>query len=263
MSESTSVIRVNVDNRNPGQFFGCCGLLELAARLWAGVEGWFAGNQFQISPAVGMLADLLQAVSKADLHQVDPDDNYSSAIAIGQPFDLMLDWWQDERSGGRQLKVWAGTMQSVRIARAMRGTLHQVELQNEDLFDKGMIVYDPDAPDKKVEPYYFDSRRGANAQALDIGFVPDALHMTTLAHPAVEFLCLVGLQRARPTPTDTPRVFDYFTWSMPLPACLLPAATAGQLEHVGAIRYRFENAFRTDQRKHKAFLPATSIRGDK
>jgi CRISPR-associated protein Csb3 len=262
MSESTPAIHVNVDCCNAGQFFACCGLLELADRLWGRAEGWFAGNQFRIAPAGGTLTDLLLAVSQAELHQADPENDTSSAILIGPPFDLLLDWWQDERSGGRQLKVWAGTMQSVRIARAMRGTLHRAELQSEQLFDQGMVVYDPDAPDKKVEPYYFDSRRGANAQALDIGFVPDALHMTTAAYPAVEFLCLVGLQRARPAPAGTPRVFTYFTWSIPLPAPLLPAATTGQLGHVGAVGYRFENAFRTNQKKHKAFLPATPIRGD-
>jgi CRISPR-associated protein Csb3 len=89
--------------------------------------------------------------------------------------------------------------------------------------------------------------------------MPDALKMTTVAYPAVEFLCLVGLQRARPALTGKARVFDYFTWSVPLPISLLPVATTGQLGHVGAVGYRFENSFRTDQRKHKAFLPATPI----
>jgi CRISPR-associated protein Csb3 len=31
-----------VDARNTGQFFACCGLLELAHRLWPGAEGWFS-----------------------------------------------------------------------------------------------------------------------------------------------------------------------------------------------------------------------------
>jgi len=41
MSETMSTITVNVDVTNPGQFFACCGLLELAHRLWPGAEGWF------------------------------------------------------------------------------------------------------------------------------------------------------------------------------------------------------------------------------
>lgn len=44
-------ITVAVDPTNPGQFFACCGLLELADRLWPGAEGWFAdsGREFQIA----------------------------------------------------------------------------------------------------------------------------------------------------------------------------------------------------------------------
>jgi len=32
---------VSVDVTNSGQFFACCGILELAHRLWPGAEGWF------------------------------------------------------------------------------------------------------------------------------------------------------------------------------------------------------------------------------
>ena len=41
-------IRVNVDPTNPGQFFACCGLLELADRLAPGTEGWFAKDRFEL-----------------------------------------------------------------------------------------------------------------------------------------------------------------------------------------------------------------------
>src|SRR5262249_15640683 len=32
---------VRVDVTNAGQFFACCGILELTHRLWPGAEGWF------------------------------------------------------------------------------------------------------------------------------------------------------------------------------------------------------------------------------
>jgi CRISPR-associated protein Csb3 len=41
MSGSTSTFCVRVDTKNPGHFFACCGLLEIAHRIWPGVEGWF------------------------------------------------------------------------------------------------------------------------------------------------------------------------------------------------------------------------------
>ena len=52
---------VNVDPTNPGQFFACCGLLELADRLWDGAEGWFAGGQFQVT-CEGTLSAVLDAL---------------------------------------------------------------------------------------------------------------------------------------------------------------------------------------------------------
>jgi len=112
---------------------------------------------------------------------------------------------------------------------------------------------------KKREPFYFDARRGANALSLDIGFAPDSLKLTSVAYPAVESMCLVGLQRCRPIPTNSQRVFDYFVWNTPLPTTVVPAAVAGYSEHGQG--FRFENAFRTDQRKHKAFNPATPLPG--
>ena len=42
MTTTESTIRIVVDPTNPGQYFACCGLLELADRLWpGGAEGWF------------------------------------------------------------------------------------------------------------------------------------------------------------------------------------------------------------------------------
>lgn len=260
---SESAIRVRVDATNPGQFFACCGLHELADRLWSGVEGWFNNDSFYLrlrepKPSVA-LADLLLGVANATVRQIDPDDDFSSPIEIPLPFELRLDWWTDDRSGGDRLKVWAGSMRSVRIARAMQSVLQRPELQNDGLFDYGTVVYDPMEQDKKVEPFYFDARRGSSAQAIDIGFSPDSFQMTTAAYPAVEFLCLAGLQRFRPMPTSMRRVFEYHTWSFPLETTVAPSAVCGLLPRVESRGFRFENAFRTDQRKHKAFTTATPI----
>ncbi len=50
MTDPKPTIRVNVDPTNPGQFFACCGLLELADRLWPGAEGWFEKGEFRLRP---------------------------------------------------------------------------------------------------------------------------------------------------------------------------------------------------------------------
>ena len=48
MSDRQANITIPVDLTNPGQFFACCGLLELADRLWPRAEGWFEKRGFCI-----------------------------------------------------------------------------------------------------------------------------------------------------------------------------------------------------------------------
>ena len=66
-----------------------------------------------------------------------------------------------------------------------------------DLFNYNDVLRDPKASGKKkIEPFYFDPRRFASA--LDTGFSVDTQGMETPAHPAVELLALIGLQRFHP-----------------------------------------------------------------
>jgi len=263
MMESAA-ISVSVDLSNPGQFFASCGLLEFAHRLWGGAEAWFGCGEFCVRPldSAGStektLGDLLRAIATVPLKRIDPEDEFSSPIEILGPFDLRLDWWNEEESGKR-LKPWAGSMRGFRIALAMQKAMQSEKLQTRNVLDAAQIVYDPLDPDKKVEPFYFDARRGSAAKPIDIGFSPDALRMASVAYPAVEFLCLAGLQRFRPRPTESLRRFEYFAWSAPFPTFVAPLAACGLLAQAGDRGFRFENSFRTDQRKHKGFAAATPL----
>lgn len=261
-------IRIPVDVTNPGQFFACCGLLELAARLSAGTTAAFDPDGFIIksSDASASLRTLLEKFRRcellvgdeADAEAADEDDDgLASPMSLGTPFNLILDWWAD-----KALKPWAGSMNVQLIFRAMRD---EIDPGSVDPLNEIRVVHDPPDPSKpkqkakKREPFYFDSRRGGNAKSLDVGFAPDAFGMTSAACSAVESLSVVGLQRFRPMPTERPRVFVYRAWTVPLPPSAAAAAACGLLPGVGGDLYRFENAFRTDQRKHKGFLPATRI----
>jgi CRISPR-associated protein Csb3 len=53
-------IRIIVDPTNPGQFFACCGLLELADRIWPEAEGWFEGGTFRLN--TGSLSTLIKTL---------------------------------------------------------------------------------------------------------------------------------------------------------------------------------------------------------
>lgn len=249
---------VDVDVQNPGQFFACCGLLELASRLDESATCWFDFGKFHVE-AKCTLSAVVDALTSAQLEQVDRDDDTSSPIRLGTPFHLLVDWWKDDRAGGRDLKVWAGTMQSGRIERAMIAALHDPRFHSSTILDEGIVVRDPSDPTKKVEPFYFDARRSPNAHSRDIGFAPNDLGLTTVAFPAVEALCLVGLQRFRPRATAQKRIFDYWTWRHPLSCDVASAVTTGLVPSPGARAYRFENWYRTGQKKHKAFRPARPL----
>lgn len=330
-------IRVRVDPTNPGQFFACCGLLELADRLWGGVEGWFENDdgEFVLSvperghDATELIKKLVDARLSGDLtpalqrerqeletrkrqlkkngkelplaEEQRRDDLgkllRAGPISIGKPFDCVLDWWLNQKEKGlfsairlgnaaatRQKeqerdddaipKTWAGRQEVLRIAQAaLVDTARAFETDEPFDFKCVMRPVSDQSEDEaagtgehrgrkkgkdKAEPFYFDSRHGANALPLDIGFSPNELGMESKAFPAVELLCLIGLQRCRPNLTDAPLVFEYFTWSIPLPVSVLPAAVSGLLGQ--PFGYRFENAYRTDQRKHSGYLQATLIR---
>jgi CRISPR-associated protein Csb3 len=260
-------IRVRVDPTNPGQFFACCGILELADRLWGGAEGWFEHGHFTVDAGAaglpelltsykGLVADGLRECDDVDPGEDDEEGDDTEPLVVPLPAPLRLDWWTD-----KSLKTWAGSMKARVVFGAMT---HAIDASCADPLNDARVVFESKPggkKGKKREPFYFDARRGANAHPLDVGFAPDPLKMTALAFPAVESLCLVGLQRFRPAPVGTPRVFRYFTWEQPMPVALAAVAACGVLAGCARIAYSFENAFRTDQKKHKGYLPATVTEG--
>jgi hypothetical protein len=245
---------LNVDLTNPGQFFACCGLLELATRLGS-ARAHFAGHRFFVETSL-TLGDLVQRFCDVRFVDVDPEDPYSTALLLPSPFNLRLDWWQDRRSGGQSLKVWAGTMESGGIARAMAEAIRGHA--TDSLFDWSEVVFNQGESEKKREPFYFDARRAPNSHSRDIGFSPNDLKLETMAFPAVEVLGLVGLQRFRPAALPG-RLFEYRTWGEPITARIASVVVNGALDLPGTYRWQFENWFRTGQRKHKAFRPAILV----
>ena len=320
----SGTIRIPVDVTNPGQFFACCGLLELADRLWAGVEGSFCQNRtFALVgvPTGASIESLLESLpstvltgaltpdldkerdelerEKRELKKLNKSlvaakENRrkelgnllrSGAMTIDSDFRLRLDWWQEDSD--EVPKTWAGSMQVRRVALAALGECTNA-FKHGRPFEYPCVLRPVDEDSEsadgdedaegKAEPFYFDSNRGTNATPLDIGFSPNKLSVTrtaastttgrvktrqvkmeSMAFPAIEFFALIGLQRFRPMPTVRPRVFVYRAWAVPLPPSVAAAAASGLLPGVGGDLYQFENAFRTDQRKHKGFLPATRI----
>jgi len=253
---------MNVDAANPGQFFACCGLLELAHRLGLGAEGWFDIDGFHVLLPNGIsesLERLMEMLHGTPLASDDPDaDEKTAPLRLRGGIDLRLDWWLDE-TGGSALKTWAGQQSVLRIAAAMKEAMPR-EIASGSVLDHGQAVSEPGEPNKPVEPFYFDARRFVHP--LDTGFSLDAQDAETLAHPAVEFLSLIGLQRFRPAPSSAKWCFEYWTWSQPLSAPVAAGVACGAVPISDRQGYCFRLRFRDDQKRYKAFSYATQIGGD-
>lgn len=258
MSTTATEVDVRVDVTNPGQFFACCGLFELAHRVSRGCRSVFTDDgRFRITPSeesrLPLLEGLIAAFYEAKLEAVMPDDLAATPMQVPDPFNLRLDWWNDDRSRGAELKTWAGQQKVARIAAAMQATLLEDTISADTLLDSNAVLYEAGSRTKKVEPFYFDSRRAAQAHAVDIGFSPDTQQMEMPVHSVVELLSLVGLQRFRPRVNED-RSRTYRVWGNPLPIVAAAAVASCGAEVPDATDYRFRLLYRT--KYLKGFLPS-------
>jgi CRISPR-associated protein Csb3 len=293
VSELEPTIRVAVDPANPGQFFACCGLLELADRVWHGAEGWFDGQQFYLQPVAGetrpqatpaVLIDQLarcrvtnsmtdvQLARLAELSRMKVKERARSAdleaekkaldslrrespIRLHAPFHLLIDWFLDERAGGSRFKTWAGQQSVIDITEGMHRPL-LVGAWSEtppDAWLSRSVAAD-------ALPFNFDSGLSGQGSALDAGFSFDPLGFKMPTRPLLELAAFVGLQRFRPMPVPGENLYRFDMWPMPLLPSAAAAAACGATATPGARRYEFRLLYRT--KYLKSFLPAQPYRGD-
>src|SRR5205085_164164 len=169
----TGPICVNVEPTNPGQFLACCGLLELADRLWPGAEGWFAegGREFKIACG-GTLRELLAALVMDPPRAIERLECNGLEVApiiapLAFSFDggsstaLVLDAWTRialvkgvaRAISNPPCNFWSGQQTSTRIWTALREELvSQLEHLSSDKFaglfsqrllQKGRFGFDP------------------------------------------------------------------------------------------------------------------------
>lgn len=267
-------ITIRVDVANPGHYFACCGLFELAARLAPGAQAYFEQDEttqqwlFVIvttnveSKPSFTLHSLFEKITQMDIAALEPDDAPKTPLTIGAPFNLVIDWWRYEGGKAGKLKTWAGQMGVSSIANDMKQTLKlEIGYQTADL---GSILY-RSTTRTEGQPYYFDANYAVNAQAQDVGFSIDKLwkggvKIKTAVVPAVELLCLIGLQRARPILSfdvkGKERLYDYRVWCTPLSIALVPAVISGALT-ISCKKFRFANPSRA--KDYRAFMPAVCL----
>lgn len=286
MSNPTPSITIPVDLTNPGQFFACCGLLELADRLWPGTEGWFAGNVFCIQCGTHTSQELIETLkncvitntmlpvqltrlkelsnmSKKQREAMEGAEDEKKSleslrrelpIVLSGKIDFRVDWFTDDFSGGSRFKTWAGQQSVLDIARAMHGAL---DTKNDIWSSHRKIGL----------PFNFDSDLGGQGSALDIGFSFDPLagseatRIEGACKPALEFLCFIGLQRFRPREISRENRFVYTAWNTPLLPSVASAVTCGAVNIGHESMYEFKLLYRT--KYLKSFLPSIPFQGDR
>ncbi len=278
-------IRITVDPTNPGQFFACCGLLELADRLWGGAEGAFSssGVEFLLSckgnsckdhanelraklascvitstmteEQIARLKKLLNqkktTLTARDLAEKQrlSDLWETERLRLHDPFNVWIDWWGDERAGGSRFKTWAGKQFVIDLVRGMQAPIRSDAWSS---LPTTKWLNEP-ARDGSL-PLYFDADIGGQSSSIDVGFSMDALDMRSRTRPMIEFAAFVGLQRFRPFPEKSGESFSYVQWTEPLPPVLAAAACCGQLPQQNARTFEFRLLYRT--KYLKSFLPA-------
>jgi CRISPR-associated protein Csb3 len=258
MSLPQSTIKVAVDLSNPGQFFACCGLLELAHRLSPGAEGWFTDRSFGVvADGDAQLVSILNYLRSAEIRSDDAAaDDSACPVRIGKPFDLRVDWWLDEFGVGAKLKTWSGRQKGLEMAQASKEAFSLMDPGSDFLnFSQVITIQKPgkrNVSREPVEPFCFDPRRGSNA--LRDGFSADALEMEVAAYPAVEFLAMVGLQRCRPQEVPNRRhTFVYSTWPFGLSPPVAGAAACRAIDLGGGNAFQFDLGYRDAAKRYKYF----------
>lgn len=284
---------IALDPTNPGQFFACCGLLELAHRLWKGAEGWFERQEFCVQPVgaelqpvtstfglidelarcrvtntmtdeqLRRLAELSRMKSKerakSDALEAEKKELESlrreSPIRLHSPFNLLIDWFLDDRAGGSRFKTWAGQQSVIDITEGMhRALLGRVWSETPaDAWLSWSVLADG-------LPFNFDSGLSGQGSALDAGFSFDPLGFKMPSRPLLELAAFVGLQRFRPMPVSDENLYQYDLWPTPLLPSAAAAAACGVAVVPGARRYEFRLLYRT--KYLKSFLPAQPFRGN-
>lgn len=270
-------VTIAVHPANPGHYFACCGLFELAARLAADGNtaepalAWFeqdsATRQWYFHLAhTPPIVDLLEQITAAEIAALNSEDRAKSALEIrlsNGKTNLRLDWWRHEGGPIGKLKPWAGNTSVRDIADDMRRTI-KTELAVATAASTEYILSSTSTANNG-EPFYFDTNRAVNARAQDVGFSVDKLkkggiRISTSAAPAVELLALIGLQRTRPplavNERGKEREYDYHLWRQPLPITLLAATVVGLLPDTTA-GFRFSNPSRA--KDYRAFAPAKAF----
>jgi len=282
MNTTRKTTSLKVDITNPGQFYACCGLLELAGRIAPETVAHFSDGHFIIQANV---ATILDSFFKCDVEvkpsttgkeDVKVDDDSKTDAHRGRihpmrllaPFDLQLDWWTDDEAQEQKLKTWTAGQRVTDLLlphhkkTKRKGKAHFTRIPStREHFAAAVQQYPDDwlqaaIPIKSPMTFSYDSRISRN-NAIDLGYTDAGILAFS---PAVDVLTLVAFQRFRPLMLTQWSQNVFCTWHEPIPVEIAAVAALGVIPQLIDKRYEFPIKRRDSKGRFKLFGHAQPMR---
>jgi len=222
-------LRVSLDPCNPGQFYSCCGIVELCELAGARTLSHFEIDCRQPRRATFILHDATEALINSVVEGLGNSNNYqyfsrptgsdaktkrsaegadkAAAVRIecGTSF-FDLDWWLDRyHENLSPLKLWPGRATTQTVLASLLGAFPK-SINVEDALSSSFAYL--------TGRFGIDPRSSWDAQ--DLGYSPHAQSQPVQTFPLVEIFGAIGLQGFRPTEIS-PKEYRYHAWGKPLP----------------------------------------------
>ena len=280
MNDRPGSFHVNVDVANPGQFFACCGLLELAERVWGEAYACFDRSNFHIETMVAKasLKRLIAYCLCVHFSGLSLDDwpqeearqggggkyiriapvRCTTRTAAGRRSHLMLSWWlYHDGEVDQRLKIWTSAQSALGLLRTAHEAAKSAETpeNDADLFDR----------DATCDAGVYEADPRTSWDALSLGYSLEVANQGRAAdetirlvrYPFVNFLAMIGLQRFRPRIDDS-GIMSYGVWDQRLPPNLAAAVAACRLPTLQSQTYSFTAASRGGK-GYQTFTRATPV----
>ncbi len=258
--EPPATITVPVDPYNPGEFFACCGLLELAHRLSrkeSRAVGWFDesnGSRFQFSVSAYATTGELRLVNVIEALRNCPlsttPHSKEGPVRIGAPLSITIDWRPPFPQNGI-IKTFAGQQNLLEILQALQ---HAVRGIHSDDVTCSNILRIRAKTNKEVTAFGIEKAENA----IDAGFSMDQQKKRLFRQSLVflELLALIGTQRFCPRQGEDRLSREYYTWQEPLPAPLAAIAVSSLIPGIHQRGFVFQMYKRDPEGRYKGFAPA-------
>lgn len=186
-------LRIQLDPLNPGQFYACCGLLELAGLDCPDVlsrfelepgrprVSWFCVDSNAPADFLPKILDQLRAAKVSFSRDFEPSIS-PAKISFAQ-HEIELDWWLNEfrdKDKPAPVKCWAGQVTTRGLLTELLALLDRSS-SGSDLFHTSQLT---------KSKFAVDPRAAWNAR--DCGYSPNAHGTDSATFTAVEVLAAIG-----------------------------------------------------------------------